>query len=135
MKISSAAKIPQIAQFATLPTVIQGPEETSRSMISTGIKANVATKIAGSKGWLRDRSQLAATSRLPFAPAIASLGPPKCQPSDRDCTDLLLARNWRSALVCEKLDLGGLVHVSREQRVPQRFSQAMPSLSRSSPRL
>ena len=52
MNTNSPAKIAQIAQFAISATVAHGPEETSCSMISTGISANVAARTMGSKGWL-----------------------------------------------------------------------------------
>jgi hypothetical protein len=50
MNANSAAKIAQMAQFAIAATVAQASDETSRSMISTGIRANVATRIIGSNG-------------------------------------------------------------------------------------
>jgi hypothetical protein len=48
-------------QFAISPTVAHAPDETSCSMINTGISANVAARMIGSKGGSRDRRDPAAT--------------------------------------------------------------------------
>jgi hypothetical protein len=65
----SAAKIAQIGQFAAKAMVRHSCDFASRSMMTTGIIASVATKITGSNGWITRPDFSCCQTPIVFFPA------------------------------------------------------------------